>query len=373
MKKILLFVGTRPEAIKMAPVYKELKKSPFFNPVLVSSGQHKEMLSQALSDFDLTPDIDLGVMTFNQSLSGMSAKLFSAVDSLLETETPDAILVQGDTTTVQVASLAAFYRRITIGHVEAGLRSHDINSPFPEELNRRVTGMVATWHFAPTLLSKQNLLQEKVKEDDILVSGNTVIDSLVWMTRRLLKNPPLLPKEIQSVIDSGKKIILVTGHRRESFGQGFENICTALEQLSKKYPDVQIIYPVHLNPRVREVVEKRLQNHKGILLTDPLTYKPFVYLMNKSYLILSDSGGIQEEAPSLGKPVLVMREVTERPEGVDAGVNFLVGTDPEKIVKLASEFIEHSETYNKISAIESPFGSGNSARQIVSFLEQRLV
>lgn len=372
MKKILLFVGTRPEAIKMAPIYKELKKHPDFYPILVSSGQHKEMLFQALNDFELCPDIDLGVMTFNQTLSGMSARLFTAIDKLLEDENPDAILVQGDTTTVQVASLAAFYRKIPVGHVEAGLRSHDILSPFPEELNRRITGLVASWHFAPTQLSKQNLLDEKVKEKNILVSGNSVIDSLMWMTEKLLKDPPSLPPQIQSIVDSGRKIILVTGHRRESFGQGFENICTAIERLARKYADINVIYPVHLNPKVREVVEKRLKNHERILLTDPLTYKPFIYLMNKSYIILSDSGGIQEEAPSLGKPVLVMREVTERPEGITAGVNFLVGTDPDKIIKLASEFIENPAIYKNISAIKSPFGQGNTAQLIAKFLQQRL-
>lgn len=368
MKNILVFVGTRPEAIKMAPVYKELKKHRYFNPVLVSTGQHKEMLYQALKDFDLSPDIDLGVMTSNQTLSGMSSKLFLAIDELLDTIKPDAVLVQGDTTTVQVASLASFYKQIPVGHVEAGLRSHNIKSPFPEELNRRITGLVATWHFAPTLQAKQNLLSEGVKELDILVSGNTVIDSLLWTKKRLEFNPPKLPIEIQEIIDSGKKIILVTGHRRESFGKGFENICTALDLLAKKYPDVRIIYPVHLNPKVREVVRSRLDHHKGILLCEPLTYQPFVYLMNKSYIILSDSGGIQEEAPSLGKPVLVMRDVTERPEGVEAGLNFLVGTDVNKIVEKTSEFLDHPENHRKISDIRSPFGSGDAAEQIVHFL-----
>ena len=372
MKKILVFVGTRPEAIKMAPIYMELKKNPNFDPLLVSSGQHKEMLYQALNDFNLVPDVDLGIMTSNQTLSGMSAKLFVAIDDLLERTAPDAVLVQGDTTTVQVASLAAFYKQIPVGHVEAGLRSHNILSPFPEELNRRITGIVASWHFAPTLKAKQNLLAEGVEESNILVSGNTVIDALLWTKDKVELTPPKLPDDIQKIIDSGKKIILVTGHRRESFGRGFENICTALEVIAQKFPDARIIYPVHLNPRVRQVVKERLDHHDGIVLCDPLTYQPFVYLMNKSYIILSDSGGIQEEAPSLGKPVLIMRELTERPEGVEAGLNFLVGTDVGRIVQQTSNFIEHPETHKNISNIKSPFGNGDAARKIVSFLSNVL-
>ena len=242
MKKILVFVGTRPEAIKMAPVFFELKRRAEFNPLLVSTGQHKEMLSQALSDFGLTPDIDLNVMTTNQTLSGVSAKLFESIDKLLESENPDAILVQGDTTTVQVASLASFYRGIPIGHVEAGLRSHNMHAPFPEELNRRVTALVADWHFAPTNLSKENLLSEKIQDSRILVSGNTVIDALFWMTKKMEIQPPKLPIDIEKSIAEGKRIILVTGHRRESFGQGFENICTALELIAKNFPNDQIIY-----------------------------------------------------------------------------------------------------------------------------------
>lgn len=346
----------------------ELKKHPNFDPILVSSGQHKEMLYQALNDFNLVPDIDLGIMTSNQTLSGMSARLFVAIDDLLEREHPDAVLVQGDTTTVQVASLAAFYKQIPVGHVEAGLRSHNILSPFPEELNRKITGIVARWHFAPTLRAKQNLLDEGVNDSNIIVSGNTVIDSLLWTKEKVELNPPVLPANIQKIIDSGKKIILVTGHRRESFGKGFENICSALDKIAKKFPDVQIIYPVHLNPKVRQVVRERLDHHEGILLCDPITYRPFVYLMNKSYIILSDSGGIQEEAPSLGKPVLIMRNLTERPEGVEAGLNFLVGTDVDKIVEKTQEFIEHPDKYKSISGIKSPFGNGDAAKQIVSFL-----
>jgi len=373
LKKILVFVGTRPEAIKMAPVFFELKRRAEFNPLLVSTGQHKEMLSQALSDFGLTPDIDLNVMTTNQTLSGVSAKLFESIDKLLESENPDAILVQGDTTTVQVASLASFYRGIPIGHVEAGLRSHNMHAPFPEELNRRVTALVADWHFAPTNLSKENLLSEKIQDSRILVSGNTVIDALFWMTKKMEIQPPKLPIDIEKSIAEGKRIILVTGHRRESFGQGFENICTALELIAKNFPNDQIIYPVHLNPKVRTIVNGRLKDHENITLADPLPYESFVFLMNKSYIILSDSGGIQEEAPSLGKPVLVMRTVTERPEGVDAGVNFLVGTDPQAIFNLASEFLRDDKKYHAISSIESPFGDGKAAQKICDFLQKQLL
>lgn len=371
-KKVLVFVGTRPEAIKMAPVYKELKLRKGFNPILVSSGQHKEMLAQALTSFDLAPDIDLKVMTSGQSLSGMSARLFEAIDGLLEKEEPDCILVQGDTTTVQVASLVAFYRRIPVGHVEAGLRSHNIYSPFPEELNRKITGLVATWHFAPTSLSKNNLLSEGIPEDKILVSGNTVIDSLKWMCAKLEKEPPKLPLEIEDAISQNRRIILVTAHRRESFGDGFEHICAAIEKLSAAFPEDRIVYPLHLNPNVRKVVFAHLNNHKGIILIDPLDYETFVYLVNKSYLVLTDSGGIQEEAPSLGKPVLVMRDVTERPEGVEAGVNLLVGTDASRIFSTANKFLVDLKEHARIVAIPSPFGDGTASKQIVNFLEKHI-
>lgn len=373
MKKVLILVGTRPEAIKMAPVYKELKSHPFFNPILVSTGQHKEMLSQALADFELSPDINLNIMTVGQTLSSMSAKLFESLDNLFAELQPDIILVQGDTTTVQVASLVAFYRNILIGHVEAGLRSNDIHSPFPEELNRKVTGLVATWHFAPTQKAKQNLLKEGIDPNRVIVSGNTVIDSLLWMRNELRINPPTLPSDVASFLNTEDKIILVTGHRRESFGEGFENICSAIENIANEFSNIRIIYPVHLNPNVKKVVESRLSNHPRILLTNPLTYKPFVYLMDKSYLIMSDSGGIQEEAPSLGKPVLVMRNVTERPEGIEAGVNFLVGTSKQKIFEMAREFLMDEEKYSQIQAIKSPFGDGKAATYIANFLTQKLL
>lgn len=372
MKKVFIFVGTRPEAIKMSPIYMEMKKRQNFNPILVSSGQHKEMLSQALNDFGLQPDIDLNLMTTGQTLSSLSARLFERIDSLLERESPDVVLVQGDTTTVQVASLVSFYRKIPVGHVEAGLRSHDILSPFPEELNRRITGLVANWHFAPTQLAAQNLISEGIDPDNICVSGNTVIDSLLWTMDQLKKDPPELTQDIQNVISEGRKIILVTGHRRESFGKGFENICSAIEEIAKRFPDIRVIYPVHLNPEVRKIVLRRLSNHNGIILTAPLSYRPFLQLMSKSHLILSDSGGIQEEAPSLGKPLLIMRNVTERPEGISAGVNFLVGTDKDKILKTVTDFLLSDDKYKSVTSRQNPFGDGHASSYIIDFLEKKI-
>ena len=371
MRKVVVMVGTRPEAIKMAPVYLELKKYPQdFQPILVSTGQHKEMLQQALMDFGVSPDIDLHIMTQNQTLSGMSAKLFGSVDSLFSDLQPDIVLVQGDTTTVMVASLCAFYHKIPVGHVEAGLRSHNINLPFPEELNRRVTGIVANWHFAPTELSAENLIREGISSENICVSGNTVIDSLLFMQKKVNANPPQLPFELEQIIKENRRIILVTGHRRESVGHGFVNMCEAIKELTARFPEDRIVYPVHLNPQVRETVFSYLKNVPGVILTDPLPYRPFVYLMDKSYLILTDSGGIQEEGPSIGKPVLIMRDVTERPEGVKAGVNFLVGTDKTSIYDCASSFLIDSLKYREVQKIVSPFGDGFAASRIVKFLLQ---
>ena len=371
MRKVVVMVGTRPEAIKMAPVYLELKKYPQdFQPILVSTGQHKEMLQQALMDFGVSPDIDLHIMTQNQTLSGMSAKLFGSVDSLFSDLQPDIVLVQGDTTTVMVASLCAFYHKIPVGHVEAGLRSHNINLPFPEELNRRVTGIVANWHFAPTELSAENLIREGISSENICVSGNTVIDSLLFMQKKVNANPPQLPFELEQIIKENRRIILVTGHRRESVGHGFVNMCEAIKELAARFPEDRIVYPVHLNPQVRETVFSYLKNVPGVILTDPLPYRPFVYLMDKSYLILTDSGGIQEEGPSIGKPVLIMRDVTERPEGVKAGVNFLVGTDKTSIYDCASSFLIDSLKYREVQKIVSPFGDGFAASRIVKFLLQ---
>ncbi|MDR1241744.1 MAG: UDP-N-acetylglucosamine 2-epimerase (non-hydrolyzing) [Deltaproteobacteria bacterium] len=372
-KKIVVIAGTRPEAIKTVSVVRALRALPdFFDVVLCASGQHREMLPQALADFGLRPDINLDVMTEAQTLSVLSSRLFLAVDELYLRENPAAVLVQGDTTTVQVAALAAFYRHIPVGHIEAGLRSHNIAVPFPEELNRRVVGLAASWHFAPTGLARRNLLAEQIPEENILVTGNTVIDALLWMRELVRVDAPLLPAEAEEAIARNRRIILVTGHRRESFGEGFRNICRALLEISRRFPEDRLIYPVHLNPNVRGVVNELLAGAPGIILCPPLTYKPFVRLMDSSYLILTDSGGIQEEGPSLGKPVLVMRELTERPEGVEAGVNILVGTTVEKILETTTRLLSDREAYQSVAAIKNPYGDGRSGERIAQFLRNRL-
>jgi UDP-N-acetylglucosamine 2-epimerase (non-hydrolysing) len=374
MKKILIFAGTRPEAIKMVPVVRALRAvSDMFEVTLCASGQHKEMLEQAFADFDLKPDIDLGVMAPSQTLASLSSRLFMAIDALLERENPDAILVQGDTTTAQVAGLCAFYRRIPLGHVEAGLRSHDLEAPFPEEMNRRVISMVGQWHFAPTELAKQNLLDEKVAPSSIYVTGNTVIDALLEMRERIRKAPPALPPAIEAVLAAKRTIVLITGHRRESFGQGFENICEALKQLAERHRDVSFVYPVHLNPAVGEIVRARLGGIPNIVLAPPLSYKPFVRLMDASKLLLTDSGGLQEEGPSLGKPVLIMRKTTERPEGVTAGVNKLVGTEVETIMLNVDRLLSDEAAYKQMASTKNPYGDGTAGQQIAEILLSTLV
>ncbi|GHU06686.1 UDP-N-acetylglucosamine 2-epimerase [Betaproteobacteria bacterium] len=369
MKKILIFVGTRPEAIKMVPVFRALKNIDGFDIHLVATGQHREMLTQALVDFDVSPDVNLDVMNAGQTLAGLSARLFEMIDRLLDIERPDAILVQGDTTTVQIASLCAFYRHIPVGHVEAGLRSHSMLAPFPEELNRRVTALISAWHFTPTELSRRNLVAEGISDDAILVTGNTVIDALLWMREEIVRKVPPLPSTLENALATGNPIVLVTGHRRENFGDGFKNICRALLEISQAFPDIRIVYPVHLNPNVRGDVMRLLGGIPNILLEDPLSYKPFIRLMNASRIILTDSGGIQEEGPALGKPVLVMREVTERPEGVDAGVNKLVGTDTVRIVSEVSKLLSDSEVYLRMATIQNPYGDGQAGERIARFLK----
>jgi UDP-N-acetylglucosamine 2-epimerase (non-hydrolysing) len=374
MKKILIFAGTRPEAIKMVPVVRALRTmDDAFDVTLCASGQHKEMLEQAFADFDLTPDIDLGVMAPSQTLASLSARLFTAIDDLLEREKPDAILVQGDTTTAEVAGLCAFYRRIPLGHIEAGLRSHDMDAPFPEEMNRRVISMVGTWHFAPTQLAKKNLLDEKVAPTSIYVTGNTVIDALLEMRERIRKSVPPLPPKVEALLAAKRTIVLITGHRRESFGQGFENICEALRRLAQRHKDTAFVYPVHLNPAVGETVRARLGAIENIILESPLSYKPFIRLMDASKLLLTDSGGLQEEGPSLGKPVLIMRKTTERPEGVTAGVNKLVGTEVENIMLNVDRLLTDAAAYKQMASTKNPYGDGTAGQQIAEILLSTLV
>jgi UDP-N-acetylglucosamine 2-epimerase len=368
MTKILVFAGTRPEVIKMAPVHEALKKS-YFDARLVATGQHRELLHQALADFSLTPDIDLNLMSADQTLAGLSARLFEAVDALLAAEKPAAVLVQGDTTTVQVTALCAFYRNIPVGHVEAGLRSHDLYAPFPEELNRRVATLAANWHFAPTEAARLNLLHEGVEEKAILVTGNTVIDALLQIRETVLRAPPPLPDAVEAAIRAGHPLILVTGHRRENLGEGFKNICLALLNIARNFPEARIVYPVHLNPNVRGEVMRTLKQNPGIILEEPLSYKPFIRLMDACTLILTDSGGLQEEGPALGKPVLVMREVTERPEGVEAGVSRLVGTKVESISGAVGELLTDPAAYSAMAGGKNPFGDGKASARIAEFLQ----
>lgn len=381
MTRVAVIVGTRPEAIKMASVYKACAAADGIEPVLVSTGQHREMLAQVLDVFEMTADIDLGVMSGNQTLAGLTARLFEALDGMLEEVKPDVVLVQGDTTSVMCGAISAFYRDIPVGHVEAGLRTGNLRAPFPEEANRLIAGRVTTHHFAPTEGSRQNLLREHVEDSAIHVTGNTVIDSLMIEVERQRNDESLrasVDAEIEGLLvdagaPSGSKLedapyILVTGHRRENHGQGFTDICNALAWLASRYSDHRIIYPVHLNPNVREVVHEQLGGLDNILLLPPVHYRLFVKLMNGSRLVLTDSGGVQEEAPSLGKPVLVMRETTERPEGVDAGTVRLVGTDPDTIQSEVSRLLDDEQAYEQMAMRKNPYGDGHAAARIVQVL-----
>ncbi len=384
MKKVLLVFGTRPEAIKMAPLVKEFQKYPYvFKTEVCVTGQHREMLDQVLHIFDIVPDYDLNIMKQGQDLYDVTSRVLLGMRDVLKDVDPDFVFVHGDTTTSTAAALAAFYQQIPIAHVEAGLRTHNIYSPWPEEMNRQLTGRIASCHFSPTLLSKQNLLKENVDEQHILVTGNTVIDALYWVvdkinTDQTLKTP--LVNQLQkfgydvSRLSGDKKLVLITGHRRENFGDGFIHICEAIKTLSQKYPDVDFVYPMHLNPNVRrpihEVFGEHLDNLDNMFFIEPLEYLSFVYLMEKSYIVLTDSGGIQEEAPGLGKPVLVMRDTTERPEALTAGTVKLVGTDYDKIVNHVSELIENPEAYNLMSKAVNPYGDGKACSRIVNFLKE---
>ena len=371
--KILLFAGTRPEAIKVAPVAQVLRNTPGMETMLVSSGQHREMLHQAFADFGLKPDIDLSVMTPGQTLASLTARLFDAVDALLADQRPDCVLVQGDTTTVFVAATCAFYRGIPFGHIEAGLRSHRLDAPFPEEFNRRTAGIMARWHFAPTSIARDNLLAERVPDNLIHVTGNTVIDALLWMKAHGGATEETLPESVRQQLAMGKRLLLVTGHRRENFGGGFLDICKAVRELADAYDDLCIVYPVHLNPNVLTPVHEQLGGHPGILLIEPLAYKPFSALMNASHIVLTDSGGVQEEAPGLGKPVLVMREVTERPEGVTAGTARLVGTDVKKITDAVSRLLDSPQAYAEMAQAVNPYGDGHAAERIRDILLEQTI
>lgn len=364
--KILLVFGTRPEAIKMAPVACALAKDERFESAVCVTAQHRQMLDQVLEVFSLKPQFDLNLMKPGQDLTDVTCGVLQGLRQVIAEYRPDRILVHGDTTTTLAASLAAFYARVPVGHVEAGLRTHDLYSPWPEEANRTLTGHLADVHFAPTESSRQNLLREGVNPDQILVTGNTVIDAL-FQARDLIQAKPELLQQFEQkfqFIDTSKKLILVTGHRRESFGEGFERICQALRTLALR-PDVQILYPVHLNPNVREPVNRILQGLDNVFLIEPQDYLPFIYLLDKAYIILTDSGGIQEEAPSLGKPVLVMRDTTERPEAVEAGTVKLVGTDPARLLQECQNLLDDLQAYQQMSLAHNPYGDGQSSFRIL--------
>lgn len=368
--RVLSVLGTRPEAIKMAPLVRALEAEPRFTSVLCVTAQHREMLDQVINLFELRVDYDLDIMSAGQGLTEVTARILTALAPVIATENPDLVLVHGDTTTTMAASLAAYYKRIPVGHVEAGLRTGNIYSPWPEEGNRRLTGSLATYHFAPTKSAKHNLISEGVASESIWVTGNTVVDALLMVTKRIEADTALqtsLAEEFQ-FLDDEKRLILVTGHRRESFGSGFVRICEALASICAAHPDAQVVYPVHLNPNVQGPVKEILGNVSAIELIEPLGYLQFVYLMKRSYLILTDSGGIQEEAPSLGKPVLVMRETTERPEAVDAGTVKLVGTNANLILSEVSRLMTNPAAYSDMARAHNPYGDGTACMGILDAL-----
>ncbi len=384
MKKIMLVFGTRPEAIKMAPLVKEFQKHPeSFETVVCVTGQHREMLDQVLEIFDITPDYDLNIMKQGQDLYDVTSRVLTGMRDILKESKPDVVLVHGDTTTSTSAALASFYQQIPVGHVEAGLRTHNIYSPWPEEMNRQLTGRIATYHFAPTPLSRENLLRENVTETSISVTGNTVIDALYMVVDKIKSDGGMagrLDGELLAAgydtgrLRNGRKLVLITGHRRENFGEGFVSMCRAIKTLTEKFPDVDFVYPMHLNPNVRkpihEVFGEDLSACGNIFFIEPLEYLSFVYLMEKSYIVLTDSGGIQEEAPGLGKPVLVMRDTTERPEALKAGTVKLVGSDYNKIISEVSSLIEDESAYEKMSRAVNPYGDGMASQRIVSTFKE---
>ena len=382
MKKVMLVFGTRPEAIKMCPLVKEFQKdTKNFETIVCVTGQHREMLDQVLTIFDVKPDYDLNIMKQGQDLTDVTARVLTGLRDVFKECRPDVVLVHGDTTTSTAGALAAFYAQIPVGHVEAGLRTHNIYSPWPEEMNRQITGRIATYNFSPTPLSEKNLLEEKV-HGKIVVTGNTVIDALHMVVEKL-KNDLALAKEQEEILakagydvmrlKDGKKLVLITGHRRENFGEGFIRMVTAMKDLSEKYPDVDFVYPMHLNPNVRKPIHEVFGEdltRPNFFFIEPLQYLEFVYLMEKSTIVLTDSGGIQEEAPGLGKPVLVMRDTTERPEALESGTVHLVGTDYDKIFNEVSTLLEDDTAYEKMSKAVNPYGDGKACSRIVSYLKE---
>ncbi len=382
IKTILLVFGTRPEAIKMAPLVKKLQTMPEqFRTVVCVTGQHRQMLDQVLQLFDITPDYDLNIMQPNQDLYDITSRILLGMRDVLKEVQPDIVLVHGDTTTSTAAALAAFYQQIPVGHVEAGLRTGNIYSPWPEEMNRLITGRIAAVHFSPTPLSRENLLKENVDDSKIVVTGNTVIDALQMVVERLKRDEQLAGEVKNKVLsmgydvdrlNEGRRLVLITGHRRENFGDGFLNICHAIKNLSIAYPNVDFVYPMHLNPNVRKPVLEILgESAENVFLIEPLDYLPFVFMMQHSTLILTDSGGVQEEAPGLGKPVLVMRDTTERPEAVEAGTVLLVGTNREKIEQGVSMLLDDADSYCRMSEAVNPYGDGHACERIVTYLKNQ--
>ncbi len=376
IKKVLLVFGTRPEAIKMAPLVKAFQSDGYFETKVCVTAQHREMLDQVLNLFEIVPEYDLNLMKPGQDLYEITSKVLLSMKDVLSDFKPDLVLVHGDTTTTSATSLSAFYQQIKIGHVEAGLRTGDLMSPWPEEANRQITGVLATYHFVPTSTSEENLIKENKDKSSIVVTGNTVIDALFLALDKIENNKVLEQQIRKQILDlnykivEDKKIILVTGHRRENHGQGFINICEALKTIAINNPDIDIVYPVHLNPNVQKPVKEILSDISNIYLMEPLQYEQFIYTMNKSYFIITDSGGVQEEAPSLGKPVLVMRDTTERPEALAAGTVKLVGTNTQIIIEEAQKLLDNQEAYEKMSKAHNPYGDGRASQQIVNFIKE---
>ena len=385
-KRILLVFGTRPEAIKMSPLVKELQcYEECFEVVVCVTGQHREMLDQVLSLFDIKPDYDLNIMKQGQDLYDITSRILMGMREVLQEVTPDLVLVHGDTTTCMAVSLASFYHQIPVGHIEAGLRTYNIYSPWPEEINRQITARIAKFNFAPTSLAKEHLIREGIDESSIILTGNTVIDALKWVVNKINLDEHLNIQIIDAIkklgydvsrLSDGKKMVLITGHRRENFGVGFSNICQAIKRLSEKYPDVDFVYPMHLNPNVRTPISQTFQNlsskDNNTFFIEPLEYQLFVYMMEKAYIILTDSGGVQEEAPGLGKPVLVMRDTTERPEAVNAGTVRLVGSDCDRIVESVSVLLDNKSEYTAMSTAINPYGDGNAFHRISTALKELL-